>query len=123
VTASNFQISFFSKLKDFFNGQNQLDFVNTSVSYQLLPLIDWGHLEKYKARQEFRGKKNNIFDFSSFHLATIRHIFDLMHGLDIEKLTLATVVEMMIFCNYDGKITQKSEFETTLFQTLVDLIV
>ena len=45
-----------------------------------------------------------------------------MHGLDVEKITLATAVEIMIFCNYDGKITQKSEFETNLFQTLSDLI-
>ena len=42
--------------------------------------------------------------------------------MDIEKVTLATAVEIMIFCNYDGKITQKSEFETNLCQTLSDLI-
>ena len=79
-------------------------------------------IEPIKARKKFAGTKNNIFDFSAFHLTSVRKVFDLLHGLDIEKITLATAVEIMIFCNYDGKITQKSEFETNLFQTLSDQI-
>ena len=68
-------------------------------------------------------KDRETFDFSEFHLTSVRKVFDLLHGLDIEKITLATAVEIMVFCNYYGKTIQKteSEFETNLFQTLSDL--
>ena len=109
------------KFSDFFNehleGKSQFQSNSSNFKPWSLELI-----EPIKARAKFSGKKNNIFDFSAFHLTSVRKVFDLLHGLDVEKITLATAVEIMIFCNYDGKITQKSEFETNLFQTLSDLI-
>ena len=74
-------------------------------------------VEPIKVRRE-------IFDFSEFHLTSVRKVFDLLHGLDIEHITLATAVEIMVFCYFYGKINRKteSEFETNLFQTLSDLI-
>ena len=54
-----------------------------------------------KARAKFKGKKNNIFDFTAFRIKTIRKIFDLMHGFDIQELTLAEAGEALIYCNYD----------------------
>ena len=95
---------------------NSYQMILTS-SLEVLKLI-----EPIKARTKFSGTKNNIFDFSAFHLTSVRKVFDLLHGLDIEKVTLATALEIMIFCNYDGKITQKSEFETNLFQIVSGLI-
>ena len=76
-----------------------------------------------KARTKFSGNENlETLNFSKFHLSSVRKVFDLLHGLDIEKITLATAVEIMVFCNYYGNIIGKSEFETNLFQTLSDLI-
>ena len=54
-----------------------------------------------KARAKFNGAKNNIFDFTEFRIQTIRKIFDLMHGLDIQELTLDECSEALIYCNYD----------------------
>ena len=54
-----------------------------------------------KARAKFKGKKNNIFDFTAFRIQTIRKIFDLMHGIDIDQLSIGEACEALIFCNYD----------------------
>ena len=56
--------------------------------------------DDHKARAKFKGKKNNIFDFTAFRMQTIRKIFDLMHGLDIQELSLAEAGEALIYCNY-----------------------
>ena len=60
------------------------------------------HLVDYhKARAEFKGKKNNILNFTAFRIQTIRKIFDLMHGLDIQEFSLDECCEALIYCNYD----------------------
>ena len=43
-----------------------------------------------------------------------------MHGISRDYVKLSEVVEIMAYCLADGKIDQKSAFETRLYNDLLD---
>ena len=43
-----------------------------------------------------------------------------MHGMSKDHVELSEVVEIMAYCLADGKIDQKSAFETRLYNDLLD---
>ena len=101
------------KFSDFLSGQIQGCSINFSIktscitlntAIKALPCSSYFNstilFNDYKAREKFEGKENDVFDLTAFRLRTIRKIFDLMHGLDIQHLSFAEAAEALIYCNY-----------------------
>ena len=51
---------------------------------------------------------------------SIRKVFDSLHGISDESIPLSNAVEIMAYCLVDGKVDQDSEFETDLYNELVE---
>jgi len=54
-----------------------------------------------------------------FRKASIRIIYDSLHGISADAIPLSNAVEIMAYCLVDGKVEQESEFETDLYNELV----
>ena len=48
----------------------------------------------------------------------VRVFFDQLHGVQVNKVSLMDALELMLFCNYEGQIDQKSDFEIRLYDEL-----
>ena len=59
--------------------------------------------------------ENVILDYSKFRYATIRTIFDYLHGIDFEDVELSVGIEILAWTNFEGQIDQESDAETKIF--------
>ena len=75
-----------------------------------------------KARQKFEDASNRIFTYEDFSYNVVRLFFDQLHHATSNEVTLADALELMIFCNHEGQIEQKSDFETRLYNELCEKI-
>ena len=57
-----------------------------------------------------------------FRKASIRKVYDSLHGISSEGISLTTAVEIMAYCLVDGKVDQESKFETNLYNELLKQI-
>ena len=46
-----------------------------------------------------------------------------MHGISTENVQISEAVEIMVYCLMDGKVDQKSTFESQLYEQLHDQMV
>ena len=76
--------------------------------------FEWG-----LAQKNFRAEANKKFDLKKFRKASIRIIYDSLHGISADAIPLSNAVEIMAYCLVDGKVEQESEFETDLYNELV----
>merc|ERR1712131_131913 len=77
-------------------------------------------LRLLEARDNFQGKKNKIFDLKQFRQCSIKKVYDSLHGISRDYVELAEIVEIMAYCLIDGKVEQKSVFETRLYNDLLE---
>ena len=103
-----------------------------------------------KARENFKGENSKRFDLTLFRKETIQIVFNSLHGINNEKARDATIsirlnmftfidillhiihslnvvklsdaLEILAYCLYDGKVDQKSEFETDLYNDLLSKV-
>ena len=71
-----------------------------------------------KARQNFEEKSNRTFSFEDFSYRVVRLFFDHLHGETTNEISLLDALELMVLCNHQGQIDQKSDFETRLYEEL-----
>jgi len=50
---------------------------------------------------------------------SIRKVYDALHGISNDTVSLSTAVEIIAYCLIDGKVEQGSGFETDLYNDLV----
>ena len=55
-----------------------------------------------------------------FRKASIRKVYDSLHGISDEGIPLSNAVEIMAYCLVDGKVEQESDFETNLYNELLE---
>ena len=61
-----------------------------------------------------------IFDLKAFRKSSIRKVYDSLHGISTDIVELSEAVEILAYCLMDGKVDQKSSFETCLYNDLVE---
>ena len=71
-----------------------------------------------KARQNFEESSNRTFTYDHFSYNVVRIFFDQLHQVTTNKVSLLDALELMVFCNYEGQIDQKSDFEARLYEEL-----
>ena len=70
-------------------------------------------MESLKDRDNFQGEK--ISNLKQFLQRSIKRVFDSMHGISSDYVEIDELVEIMAYTLADGKIEQKSMFETRLY--------
>ena len=55
-----------------------------------------------------------------FRQCSIKTVYDSLHGISTDNVKLSEAVEIMAYCLMDGKVDQKSRFETYLYKDLLD---
>ena len=55
-----------------------------------------------------------------FRQCSIKKVYDSLHGISTDNVKLSEAVEIMAYCLMDGKVDQKSRFETYLYKDLLD---
>ena len=78
------------------------------------------NFEYLKAQENFEDEANRKFNLKQFRKMSIRKVFDSLHGISDESIPLSNTVEIMAYCLIDGKVDQDSEFETDLYEELVE---
>ena len=73
-----------------------------------------------QARENFENKNAKIFDLQTFRKCSIKKVYDSLHGISTDYVELSEAVEIMAYCLIDGKVDQKSLFETRLYNDLLD---
>ena len=73
-----------------------------------------------KARKNFENQENKKFILKQFRKASIRKVYDSLHGISSEGIPLTNAVEIMAYCLFDGKVDQESVFETNLYNELLE---
>ena len=73
-----------------------------------------------KAGDNLNGDKNKTFDLTKFRHCSIKKVYDSLHGISKDYVELSEVVEIMAYCLMDGKVEQKSVFETRLYNDLLE---
>ena len=58
-----------------------------------------------------------------FRKCSIQKVYDSMHGISTENVQISEAVEIMVYCLMDGKVDQKSTFESQLYEQLHDQMV
>ena len=76
-----------------------------------------------QARQNFDQSSNRIFTYENFSYNVVRIFFDQLHHVTTNEVSLLDALELMVFCNHEGQIHQKSDFETRLYADLSDQIL
>ena len=76
--------------------------------------------EYLKAQENFEDEANRKFNLKKFRKMSIRKVFDSLHGITDKSIPLSNAVEIMAYCLVDGKVDQDSEFETDLYNELVE---
>ena len=66
------------------------------------------------------GEANKKFNLKQFQKESIRKVYDSLHGISNKTILLSNAVEIMAYCLVDGKVEQESEFETKLYNELVE---
>ena len=61
-----------------------------------------------------------IFDLKAFRKRSIRKVYDSLHGISTDVVELSEAVEILAYCLMDGKVDQKSSFETCLYNDLLE---
>ena len=54
-----------------------------------------------------------------FRKCSIQKVYDSMHGISTENVQISEAVEIMAYCLMDGKVEQKSTFESQLYEELL----
>ena len=54
-----------------------------------------------------------------FRKNSIRKVYDSLHGVSDDTVSLSAAVEIIAYCLIDGKVEQGSGFETDLYNDLV----
>ena len=75
-----------------------------------------------KARKNFDDGTNKIFDLTMFRKCSITKVYDSLHGISTDGVELSEAVEILVYCLLDGKVDQKSQFETCLYNDLLEQI-
>ena len=76
-----------------------------------------------KARQNFDNPSNYTFTYEDFSYKVVKLFFDQLHDITSNEVSLLEALELMVFCNHEGQIDQKSDFETRLYADLSDQIL
>ena len=76
-----------------------------------------------KARKNFEESSNRTFTYDRFSYKIVRLFFDQLHHVTTNEVSLPEALELMVFCNHEGQIDQKSDFETRLYQDLLRQIL
>ena len=76
-----------------------------------------------KARQNFLKSDDCTFNYENFSYQVVRLFFDLLHPETDKEVSLSDALELMLFCNHEGQIDQKSDFETRLYEELSQQIL
>ena len=76
-----------------------------------------------KARQNFDKSSNRLFSYEDFSYKVVKLFFDQLHHVTTNEVSLIDALELMVFCNHQGQMDMKSEFETRLYQDLCDQIL
>ena len=84
--------------------------------------IPVGSFSLYKARRKFEHASNRTFTYEDFSYNVVRVFFDQLHHVKTNEISLSDALELMIFCNYEGQLDQKSDFETRLYDELCEKI-
>ena len=53
----------------------------------------------------------------------VKLFFDQLHHVTTNEVSLIDALELMVFCNHQGQMDMKSEFETRLYRDLSDQIL
>ena len=61
-----------------------------------------------------------IFDLKAFRKSSIIKVYDSLHGISADVVELSEAVEILAYCLMDGKVDQKSSFETCLYNDLLE---
>ena len=77
-------------------------------------------IQSDKARKNFDSEKNMIFDLKAFRKSSIIKVYDSLHGISTDVVELSEAVEILAYCLMDGKVDQKSSFETCLYNDLLE---
>ena len=80
-------------------------------------------LRQSKARQKFDESSNRTFTYEDFSYKVVRIFFDQLHHVTTNEVSLIDALELMVFCNHEGQIDQKSDFETRLYEELRNQIL
>ena len=88
------------------------------VKFYIWKLLHKLCVKSLKARDNFQD--NKIFDLKKFRLCSIKKVYDSLHGISRDYVELSEIVEIMAYCLIDGKIEQKSVFETRLYDDLLE---
>ena len=65
------------------------------------------------------AEENKVFDLTMFRKCSIQKVYDSMHGISTENVQISEAVEIMAYCLMDGKVEQKSTFESQLYEELL----
>ena len=57
-----------------------------------------------------------------FRKCSITKVYDSLHGISTDGVELSEAVEILAYCLLDGKVDQKSQFETCLYNDLLEQI-
>ena len=76
-----------------------------------------------KARQNFNKSSSLTFTYEDFSSRVVKLFFDQLHQVTTNEVSLLDALELMVFCNHEGQIDQKSDFETRLYEDLLHQIL
>ena len=60
-----------------------------------------------------------VFDLKWFRQCSVKKVYDSHHGISTDGVELSEAVEILAYCLMDGKVDQKSLFETYLYNDLL----
>ena len=66
---------------------------------------------------------NHVFTYEDFSYKVVKLFFDQLHHVTTNEVCLIDALELMVFCNHQGQLDMKSDFETRLYQDLTDQIL
>ena len=104
------------KARENFNGENSKRFDLTLFRKETIQIVfDSLHgISNYKARDAIISMRPK---FTHFECDIYYLYLYVIHSLNVVKLSDA--LEILAYCLYDGKVDQKSEFETELYNDLL----
>ena len=72
-------------------------------------------------KSQIKNEKSEKFHLylREFGYVTVRTIFDLLHLKEAESVDLETVLEVMIWVNFENQIAEKSNFEVKLLEDII----
>lgn len=55
-----------------------------------------------------------------FRKRSMKHLYDVLHGISKESIKLSQIVEIMAYCVIHGEVDKKSNFECRLYEDLLE---